>query len=133
MTGCDLDAPAGAWHLPPMQMLRTIAAIALVLSWGAFAAIKAPAMTGMQEVAVSQSLTAPSGTALPVMAVLSAAPAEGRCDTALPGTPCHSEHLLPPAAGPCGRKPARESRCIDRSRAGAGQNPLPIYRPPRFS
>lgn len=131
---CGLDAPARAWHLAPMQLFRTLAVIALVLlvlPWGAYGSIKAPPVTGTQEFAVRQTFAVPYRMAPRVKIALTAAPAEGECHRSLPGTPCHPEHLLLATAESCGRDPAREGRCIDRSRAGAGQSPPPIYRPPR--
>ena len=134
IAGCGLDAPARAWHLYRMQLFRTLAVIALVLlvlPWGAYASIKAPPVTGTQELAVRQTFAVPSRMAPRVKVALTATPAEGECHRSLPGTPCHPEHLLLATAESCGRDPAREGRCIDRSRAGAGQSPPPIYRPPR--
>mgnify|MGYP001506377188 CR=1 FL=1 len=133
VAGCDLDPRARAWHLYPMQLFRTMAVIALVLlmlPWGASASIKAPPVAGTQELAARQALAGPSRAGPHVKVALIPAPAEAECPTALPGTPCHPEYLLPAASEPCDRDPAREGRCIDRSHAGAGQSPSPIYRPP---
>ena len=60
-----------------MQLFRTLAVIALVLlvlPWDAYASIKAPPVTGTQELAVRQTFDVPSRMAQRVKVALTAAP-----------------------------------------------------------
>lgn len=123
------------WHLYTMQLFRAIAMIILVLMVplsGAYAGTWAlPATVKVYEKAAPETLSGSDHVHLRTEAPLTAASADGTCHAALPGTPCHPEHLLPMVAEPCSRDFAREHRRADRRQIRAGLIPPSIYNPPR--
>ena len=118
-----------------MQMFRTIAMVILVLIVplsGAYAGTWAlPATAEAYEKAAPETPTLSDHVHLRTQVALTAASADGTCHAALPGTPCHPEHLLPMVAEPCSRGFAREHLRADRRQIRAGLIPPSIYHPPR--
>ena len=118
-----------------MQMFRTIAMVILVLMVplsGAHAGTWAPPATiKVHKTVAAETPIGADHFHLRTEVGLTAASADGTCHSALPGTPCHPEHLLPVVAEPCSRDFAREHLRADRRQITAGLIPPSIYHPPR--